>query len=62
VLHAIIAKDGSVQDLQVIQGQCILAEAAIAAVKQWVYRPTMINGNPVEVDTTIDVIFALNRR
>ncbi len=44
VLHAIIAKDGSVQDLQVIQGQCILAEAAIAAVKQWVYRPTMING------------------
>lgn len=57
--HAIIGKDGSVQQVRVVRGYCSLAEAALPAVKQWRYTPTMFNGEPVEVDTTIDVIFAL---
>jgi TonB family protein len=59
-LHAIIGKDGSVQQLKVISGYCSLAEASMDAVKQWRYFPTTLAGKPVEVDTTIDVIFALN--
>ena len=59
-LHAIIAKDGSIQDLRVLSGACSLAQASFDAVRQWRYQPTLFNGQPVEVDTTIDVIFALN--
>src|SRR5579859_6884754 len=60
-LHAIIGKDGSVQQLEVIQGHPLLVQAALDAVRQWRYRPTLLNGEPVEVDTTIDVIFSLNQ-
>ena len=60
-LHAIIGKDGTIQRLQVLKGHCSLAEASLEAVRQWRYRPTLFNGQPVEVDTTIDVIFTLNR-
>lgn len=60
-LHAIIGKDGTIQRLQVLKGYCSLAEASLEAVRQWRYRPTLFNGQPVEVDTTIDVIFTLNR-
>jgi len=59
-LHAIIAKDGSVQELNVISGHPLLVQAALDAVRQWRYRPTLLNGEPVEVDTTVDVIFSLN--
>lgn len=59
-LHAIIAKDGSLSQLVVLRGYCSLAKASIEAVKQWRYTPTLLLGQPVEVDTTIDVIFALN--
>ncbi len=59
-LHAIIAKDGTVQELQVISGHPLLIQAALDAVRQWRYRPTLLNTEPVEVDTTIDVIFTLN--
>jgi len=59
-LHAIIGKDGTVQDLQVISGHPLLLQAAMNAVKQWRYQQTLLDGNPVEVDTTIDVIFSLN--
>jgi len=59
-LHAIIGKDGAIQDLSVISGDPLLTEAAMKAVRQWRYEPTLLNGDPVEVDTTIDVIFALN--
>jgi protein TonB len=59
-LHAIIAKDGTVQELQVMGGHPLLIQAALDAVRQWRYRPTLLNGEPVEVDTTIDVIFTLN--
>jgi TonB family protein len=61
-LHAIITKDGSVRELRVMSGRCSLARASIEAVRQWRYRPTTLAGQPVEVDTTIDVIFALNNR
>ncbi len=60
-LHAIIAKDGSVQQLEVFAGHPLLVQAALDAVRQWRYKPTLLNGEPVEVDTTIDVIFSLNQ-
>jgi TonB family protein len=59
-LHAIIGKDGTVHELSVISGPALLTDAALQAVRQWRYEPTLLNGEPVEVDTTIDVIFALN--
>ena len=58
--HVIIAKDGSVQQLEVLSGHPLLVQSAIDAVRQWKYQPTLLNGEPVEVDTTIDVIFALD--
>jgi len=60
-LHAIIAKDGTISDLRVIKGYCSLARASLDAVKKWRYTPTLFNGEPVEVDTTIEVIFTLRR-
>src|SRR5277367_2987090 len=60
-LHAIIGKDGSVQQLEVLSGHPLLVQAALDAVRQWRYRPTLLNSEPVEVDTTIDVIFSLNQ-
>lgn len=60
-LHAIIARDGSIAQLELISGHPLLAKSALDAVRQWQYRPTLLNGDPVEVDTTIDVIFSLNR-
>jgi len=60
-LHAIIDKDGSISQLVVLHGYCSLAKSSIQAVRQWRYTPTMLLGQPVQVDTTIDVIFSLNR-
>jgi periplasmic protein TonB len=60
-LHAIIAKDGTVQQLEVLSGHPLLVQAALDAVRQWRYQPTLLNGEPVEVDTTVDVIFSLNQ-
>jgi protein TonB len=57
VLHAIIGKDGHVESLQAISGPTMLKGAAIDAVKQWTYKPYLLNGEPVEVDTTIVVQF-----
>jgi len=59
-LHVILAKDGTVESLELVSGHPLLAQAAIDAVRQWVYQPTVLNGERVEVDTTIDVIFSLN--
>jgi protein TonB len=59
VLHAIIGKDGSVQDLQYVSGPPLLMKSALDAIRQWRYKPTMLNGEPVEVDTTISVVFSL---
>ena len=58
-LEAIIAKDGSIQNLRVIQGHPMLVQSALQAVKQWRYAPTLLNDQPVEVITYIDVIFKL---
>lgn len=60
-LHAIIAKDGTVQQLEVLSGHPLLVQSALDAVRQWRYQPTLLNNEPVEVDTTIDVIFSLNQ-
>ena len=60
-LHAIIAKDGTIQELTSVGGPALLITAAMDAVKQWVYRPTLLNGEPVQVETTIDVNFTLNQ-
>lgn len=59
-LHAIIGKDGSVSRLIVLAGYCSLAKSSMDAVSKWRYSPTLLSGQPVEVDTTIDVIFSLN--
>ena len=62
VLAAVIGKDGSVQSLKVLNSpSALLSEAAMGAVKQWKYRPYILNGTPVEVDTTITVNFTLSR-
>jgi protein TonB len=59
--NAIIAKDGTIQNLQVVSGHPMLVQSALEAVRQWVYKPTLLNGEPVEVITTIDVNFTLNQ-
>ena len=60
-LQAIIARDGTLQSIEVISGHCWLVEAAVEAVSKWRYKPTQLEGQPVEVITTIDVIFTLTR-
>ncbi len=60
-LAATIDKDGRVQNLQVISGHPLLVPAAIEAVKQWVWQPTLLNGEPVQVQTEIDVDFTLSQ-
>ena len=57
VLHAIIATDGTIKDLQVISGPEMLRSSALQAVKTWQYRPYLVDGRPREVDTTITVNF-----
>ena len=60
-IQAIIASNGSIQNLRVISGPPLLIEVALSAVKQWRYQPTMLNGNAVQVITEIDVVFTLSR-
>jgi TonB family protein len=56
-LHVIIAVDGTPQEVTVLSGDPLLATSAVDAVRRWRYQQTMLNGTPVEVDTTIDVVF-----
>jgi protein TonB len=58
-LSATIAKDGTVRNPEVISGHPMLVQAALDAVRQWVYQPTLLNGQPVEVITQVDVNFTL---
>ena len=58
---ATIGKDGRILNLQVVSGHPLLVESALAAVRQWEYKPTLINGQPVEIITTIDVNFTLSQ-
>jgi periplasmic protein TonB len=60
VLRAVIAKDGSIENLTLVSGHPMLAPAAIEAVKQWRYKPYLLNGEPVEVDTEVLVNFTLS--
>ena len=59
-LRGIIGKDGSVLELSVLSGHPLLIQSALEAVRKWKYTPTLVGGEPVEVHTTIDVIFSLN--
>ena len=59
-LRAVIGRDGTVQELQLISGPALLVRATMAAVARWRYQPTLLNGEPVEVETEIDVNFVLN--
>jgi protein TonB len=59
VLQATISKTGAIEDLRILSGQPMLVNAALDSVKTWRYRPYLLNGDPVEVDTTINVVFNL---
>lgn len=59
---AVIGRDGTIQNLQMVSGHPLLFQAARDAVKQWLYKPTLLNGQPVEVATQIDVNFVLGGR
>jgi protein TonB len=61
-LHAIIGKDGTIQELSLISGHPLLVQAALDAVRQWRYEPTLVNGQAVEVDTAIEVFFQLQKK
>ena len=60
-LHALIGTDGAVRALQVLEGDAMFYNSALDAVRQWRYKPTFLNGRPVEIDTHITVIYKLNR-
>jgi protein TonB len=57
----VIGRDGSIRNLQLISGPPLLVAAALDAVRQWRYKPTLLNGEPVEVITEIAVNFALSQ-
>jgi TonB family protein len=57
VLHVVLAVDGSVSEIAVVNGDPVLAKAAVDAVRRWHYRPTTLNGSPVEIETIIKVEF-----
>ncbi len=61
VFQAVISREGTIQSLRTISGHPMLVQAAMDAVRQWRYRPSMLNGEPCEVDTVITVNFTLNR-
>jgi protein TonB len=59
VLQAQISKQGTIENLHVISGPAMLQQAALDAVKTWRYKPYLLNGEPVEVETTVNVIFTV---
>jgi protein TonB len=59
VLQATISKAGTIENLRVISGNAMLQSAAMDAVRSWRYRPYLLNGEPVEVETTVNVVFTL---
>lgn len=58
-LHIIVGRDGKVAQAEVISGHPVLAQAALDAVRKWEYKPVLLNGELVEVDTTVDTVFSL---
>jgi len=59
VIQATISKSGTIENLKVISGPAMLQQSALDAVRSWRYRPYLLNNDPVEVETTINVIFTL---
>jgi len=57
VLSVVIGREGSVQEINVVRGHPMLVPASIDAVRQWKYRPTLLNGTPVEVATEVTLKF-----
>jgi periplasmic protein TonB len=57
VLAVVVGKDGTIMDARAISGPPMLVGAALDAVRKWVYRPTLLNGQPVEVSTTVTLTF-----
>jgi TonB family protein len=57
LVHIVLATDGTIKELNVVKGDPVLAKAAVDAVKQWRYKPTLLNGKAVEVDSTVSVVF-----
>ena len=60
VFHVVVAKDGTVQEVQYVSGPKLLMRAAMDAVRQWTYQPTLLNGEAVPVQTTVEVVFKLS--
>lgn len=60
ILQATISAAGTIENLRVVSGPAMLQQAALDAVKQWRYQPFLLDGEPVEVETTVNVVFALN--
>lgn len=61
VLQATISKSGTIENLRAVSGPPMLQQAAIDAVQRWAYRPYLLNGEPVEVETTVNVVFTMSR-
>jgi protein TonB len=61
VLEATISTEGAIENLRVVSGPAMLQQSALNAVKQWRYRPYLLNNTPVEVETTVNVVFSLNQ-
>jgi len=61
VLQVVIGVDGAVKDMQYISGPRILVQATMDGVRQYKYRPTVLNGQPVEVDTTVETVFEIRQ-
>jgi periplasmic protein TonB len=56
-----ISKSGTIENLRILSGPAMLQQTAIDAVKQWRYRPYLLDGRPVEVETSVNVVFSLAR-
>jgi protein TonB len=61
MLAATISRTGTIENLRVISGPALLQQAALSAVSAWLYRPYLLDGQPVEVETTVNVSFTLGR-
>jgi periplasmic protein TonB len=59
ILQATISRNGTIENLRVVSGPAMLQQAAVDAVRQWRYKPFLLNGDPVEVETTVNVVFTL---
>jgi protein TonB len=60
-LHAIIATDGRMKSLEVVSGEPLFIQSALHAVQEWRYQPTLLSGEPIEIETYVTVVYTLNR-